>query len=204
MKSFFKNNIKAISFGIHNSKSSVRLSSIKKEGLYFKIKITINSFRKYFLINNDFQSNIYNILAALAILSIYFDISKLNKNIFFKFKAPQGRGDISKIKIFKKKISLIDESYNSNPLSLKSAVLNYDKIETKKKFKKYLLLGDMLELGNHAKKLHESIATTINNTKIDKVYIKGHYMKYMFKKLLPSKKGQVLSNKSQIIELGLE
>ena len=58
----------------------------------------------------------------------------------------------------------------------------------------------MLELGNHAKKLHESIATTINNTKIDKVYIKGHYMKYMFKKLLPSKKGRVLSNKSQIIE----
>ena len=58
----------------------------------------------------------------------------------------------------------------------------------------------MLELGNHAKKFHESIATTINNTKIDKVYIKGHYMKYMFKKLLPSKKGQVLSNKSQIIE----
>ena len=58
----------------------------------------------------------------------------------------------------------------------------------------------MLELGNHAKKLHESIATTINNTKIDKVYIKGHYMKYMFKKLLPSKKGQVLSNKSQIVE----
>ena len=195
-----KNNLKLVSFGIKNRNSKIKFLFIKKEKNHFKLCIKINKFKKYFLVSNNFQSNIYNILAALAILSIYFDISKFNKNIFFKFKAPQGRGDISKIKIFKKKISLIDESYNSNPLSLKSAVLNYDKIETKKKFKKYLLLGDMLELGNHAKKLHESIATTINNTKIDKVYIKGHYMKYMFKKLLPSKKGQVLSNKSQIIE----
>jgi len=63
------------------------------------------------------------------------------------------------------------------------------------------LLGDMLELGKHSKKLHQSIATIINSTKIDKVFIKGHYMKYMFEKLSNSKKGRVLSNKSQIIDL---
>ena len=49
-----------------------------------------------------------------------------------------------------KNINLIDESYNSNPLSLKSAILNFEKIEPKKS-KKYLLIGDMLELGNHSK-----------------------------------------------------
>ena len=40
------------------------------------------------------------------------------------FKTPNGRGDITKIKINKKNLNLIDESYNSNPLSLKSAILN--------------------------------------------------------------------------------
>ena len=133
-------------------------------------------------------------------MSIYVDIFQLNKNIFLRFKVPQGRGDLSKIKIFKKNINLIDESYNSNPLSLKSAVLNYDKIFSKK-FKKYLLLGDMLELGKHSKKLHQSMAAIINKTNIDKVFIKGHYMKYMFEKLSNSKKGRILSNKSQIIDL---
>ena len=133
-------------------------------------------------------------------MSIYIDIFRLDKNIFLKFKVPHGRGDVSKIRIFKKNINLIDESYNSNPLSLKSAVLNYDKVISKK-FKNYLLLGDMLELGKHSKKLHQSIAATINRTKIDKVFIKGHYMKYMFEKLSNSKKGRVLSNKSQIIDL---
>ena len=96
-------------------------------------------------------------------MSIFFDISKIDKNIFMNFKTPDGRGDISKIKINNKNLNLIDESYNSNPLSLKSAILNFDKIKTNKS-KKYLLLGDMLELGKYSKKLHQSIGKTINNT----------------------------------------
>ena len=173
---------------------------IKKKGNHFELCVQFNKLKKYFLVSNDFQNNIYNILAALAVMSIYINIFVLNKNIFLRFKVPQGRGDLSKIRIFKKNINLIDESYNSNPLSLKSAILNYDKIFSKK-CKKYLLLGDMLELGKHSKKLHQSIASIINKTKIDKVFIKGHYMKYMFEKLSSSKKGRILSSKSQIIDL---
>ncbi len=195
-----KNNLRLISFGIKNKNSSVKFLDIKNKGKYFQLYIQVNKLKKYFLVTNNFQNNIYNILAALAIMSIYINILRLNKNTFFKFKVPQGRGDLSKIKIFNKNINLVDESYNSNPLSLKSAILNYDKIISKK-FKKYLLLGDMLELGKHSKKLHQSIAATINKTNIDKVFIKGRFMKLMFEKLSDSKKGRVLSNKSQIIDL---
>ncbi len=195
-----KNNLRFVSFGIKNKNSSVKFLDIKNKGNYFQLYIQINKLKKYFLVSNNFQNNIYNILSALAIMSIYINILKLNKNIFLKFKVPQGRGDLSKIKILKKNINLIDESYNSNPLSLKSAILNYDKIISKK-FKKYLLLGDMLELGKHSKKLHKSIAPIINKTSIDKVFIKGRYMKFMFEKLSDSKKGRVLSDKSQIIDL---
>ena len=195
-----QNKLNLVSFGIKNKNSNVKFLNIKKRGNHFQLCIQFNKLKKYFLVSNNFQSNIYNILAALAIMSIYIDIFRLDKDIFLKFKTPQGRGDISKIRIFKKNINLIDESYNSNPLSLKSAILNYDKIISKK-YKNYLLLGDMLELGKHSKKLHQSIAAIINRTKIDKVFIKGHYMKYMFIKLSNSKKGQVLSNESQIIDL---
>ena len=132
-------------------------------------------------------------------MSIYFDISKLNKNIFLNFEIPKGRGDISRIKIMNKNINLVDESYNSNPLSLKSAILNFEKIESKKS-KKYLLIGDMLELGRHSKKLHKSIAPIINKTKINKVFVKGNNAKLIFQKLSKSKKGRVFHNKSQIIE----
>ena len=152
------------------------------------------------MISNNFQNNIYNILAALSVISINIDISKLKSDIFLNFKTPIGRGDLIKLKIDKKNINLIDESYNSNPLSLKSAILNYDKID-KKDSKKYLLIGDMLELGSHSKKLHQSIAPIINRTKIDKVFVKGKNVVFIFNKLSKHKKGRILYNNSQIIEL---
>ena len=195
-----KKNLKVISFGIKNDKSNVKLIGIKKQGKNFKVEFQLNKSKRYFLLSNNFQNNIYNVLAAIAIMSIYVNIFKLNKNIFINFKTPQGRGDFSKIKVNKKKFNLIDESYNSNPLSLKTAILNYDKINSKKS-KKYLLLGDMLELGNHSKKLHQSIAPIINRTKIDKVFVKGNKATFIFDNLLRHKKGRILYSKSQIINL---
>ena len=46
-----------------------------------------------------------------------------------------------------KNFTLIDESYNANPLSVKNAIENFNSINVYNS-KKYLLLGDMLELGN--------------------------------------------------------
>jgi len=195
-----KKNLKVISFGIKNDKSNIKLIGIKKQGKNFKVEFQLNKSKRYFLLSNNFQNNIYNVLAAIAIMSIYINIFKLNKNIFINFKTPQGRGDFSKIKINKKILNLIDESYNSNPLSLKTAILNFDKINSKKS-KKYLLLGDMLELGNHSKKLHQSIAPIINKTKIDKVFVKGNKATFIFENLLRHKKGRILYSKSQIINL---
>ena len=68
---------------------------------------------------NDNKSNIYNILATLTSINLFEDLSKMDKDIFLNLKSPEGRGDISKIKIKNKYINLVDESYNSNPLSLK-------------------------------------------------------------------------------------
>ena len=195
-----KNNLKVISFGVKSQKSDVKFVNIKREGKNYKINIKTNNLKKFFLISNNFQNNIYNVLAALTVMNIYIDIFKLNKNIFLNFEIPVGRGDFSKVKINNKYINLIDESYNSNPLSLKSAILNYDKIDTNKS-KKYLLLGDMLELGSHSKKLHQSIVPIINQTKVDKVFVKGKNAILIFKRLSKIKKGRVLYSKSQIIEL---
>ncbi len=195
-----KKNLKVISFGIKNKKSNIYLKNINRNGKYFSIDIEYNKLKKSFLISNNFQSNIYNVLGAIAVISIYLNIFTLNKNIFLNFETPDGRGDISRIKIMNKNINLIDESYNSNPLSLQSAIHNFEKIDAKKS-KKYLLIGDMLELGNHSKRLHKSIAPIINKTKINKVFVKGNDAKLIFQKLSRSKKGGILNNKSQIIEL---
>ena len=195
-----KKNLKIISFGIKNKHSDIKLISIKKFINKFKAIIKINNFKTHFFISNDFENNILNILATLSVMSIFFDISKINKNIFMNFKTPDGRGDITKIKINNKNLNLIDESYNSNPLSLKSSILNFDKIKTNKA-KKYLILGDMLELGKYSKKLHQSIGKTINNTAIDKVFVKGNKILFTFNSISKLKRGRILNNNSEIINL---
>ncbi|MDC2997851.1 UDP-N-acetylmuramoyl-L-alanyl-D-glutamate--2,6-diaminopimelate ligase [Candidatus Pelagibacter sp.] len=206
--SFFKlhkkiaenNNINVISFGIKTKKANVKLFNIKKVKKAFKIKVKLNDKFKYFIISNNFQSNIYNILSALSVISIYKNVLKLNEKIFLDFISPAGRGDHSTIKIGNKKINLIDESYNSNPLSLKSALKNYDNIDTKK-YRKYLLLGDMMELGSHSKKLHQSIVPLINETNIDKVFVMGKMVREIFDNIVKVKRGKILKNKSGIFEL---
>ena len=142
----------------------------------------------------------YNILATLASINLYLNVDKLKKDIFLNLKIPDGRGDISKIMLGDKKIFLVDETYNSNPLSLKMAIENFDKIESKKS-KKYLILGDMLELGKHSLKQHKLISKIINKTKIYKVYVIGKYIKETFKGLKSIKKAKILKNKLDIFEL---
>ena len=103
-----------------------------------------------------------------------------------------------KLRLIIKKLNLIDESYNSNPLSLKSAILNFDKIKIDKG-KKYLLLGDMLELGKHSKKLHLSIAKIINNTKLDKVFVIGSNVLFTYNSISKKKKGRILITNHKLL-----
>ena len=97
-------------------------------------------------------------------------------------------------------MTLIDESYNSNPLSLKFALERYDYLY-KKNNKKFLLIGNMLELGKYSKRLHIKIAKYINNSKINKAYVYGDQTKHTFNKLKPQIRGKVLKNKMDIYKL---
>ena len=107
---------------------------------------------------------------------------------------------MTKIQIYKKKIFLVDESYNSNPLSLKLAIKNFDKIKIKNN-KKHLVLGDMLELGKFSKKLHIEVSKTINATTIDSINVIGKYIKETYKNIYNNKKGLILNNTAEMISL---
>ena len=195
-----KNDIKIHSFSTKKNIANIRLENIKKKRSKFELCIVINNKKKYFLTSNNFENNIKNLLAALATISIFKDLSNIDKNIFYNSKTPKGRGDISKIKIGKKNIFLIDESYNANPLSMESAINNFDSINIQKN-KKHLILGDMLELGKHSKRLHKAISNNINYSSIDKVHIFGKHVKETYQNIYKKKKGVVFKESLEIIDL---
>jgi MurE/MurF fusion protein len=195
-----KNNLQILSFSMKNKKASISLISIIKVGSKYKICVKIKNIKKYFNINSSFENDLKNILATILIMSVSINIKSLDKNIFYNYKKPKGRGDVVKIKLFKKLLYLVDESYNSNPLSLKSALKNFEMIKVSNS-KKHLLLGDMLELGKYSKKLHIEIGSNINKMSLKNVNVIGKDIKFTYKKLNRDKRGLIIKNKQQIINL---
>ncbi len=83
--------------------------------------------------------------------------------------------------------TIIDESYNANPVSMEAALEvlgNHDGIKTKRRI---AVLGDMLELGRQSKKYHEGLARPISACKADFVFLVGKEMEYLAK-ILPKEK----------------
>ena len=192
-----KRKLRIISFGIKN-KSDVSLINIKKGKFSSVIYVKYNEKILKFTIKKNLENYIYNILSTLAVISLYFDLEKLDKFFFNDYQFPVGRGDLSIIKLQKKRINLIDESYNSNPLSLQFALNKLNSLNTKSK-RKLILLGDMLELGKYSKKLHIEAAKCINDSKIDKVYVYGKDIIETFNKIKPQKSGKILNSKKDIL-----
>ena len=191
--------LKVISFSKKNNSSNIGLIKIIKKYSKLKLIIRVNNSKKDFIVNQNLKPYLTNILATIAVLSKFFDLNKIDRNIFLNFKIPKARGDTVKIKFKKKSILLTDESYNSNPLSLNFAVKNFDSIKTQKK--KILVLSDMLELGKFSKYLHIKVAKSINKTKINKIYVYGRYVRDLYKNLTKIKQGKILKNKNEIYEL---
>ncbi len=195
-----KKKLKVISFAIKNKFSEIKLLSVKKIKNKYELFININNSKFSFYTKNTNKNNLYNILAAIASIYTFANIKNFKKDVFLNIDIPKGRGDIFNVNFGNKKIYLVDESYNSNPLSLKSSIENFEKIESKKS-KKYMFLGDMLELGKHSIKQHKLISKIINKTKINKVYVIGKYIKETYKGLDPNKKAKILNNKLDMLKI---
>ena len=141
--------------------------------------------------------NIYNVLASIAVLkSLNLNLEN-NINLFSNLRPTEGRGKIYQVKRYSRNFKLIDESYNSNPLSVKIALNNYSRIK-KVNFKKYLLLGDMLELGKKSMFHHKNVSKLINSSDIDKVFVKGEKSIFTYKYLKKAKRGNILQTNEDV------
>jgi UDP-N-acetylmuramoyl-tripeptide--D-alanyl-D-alanine ligase len=125
--------------------------------------------------------NAYNFLAAVTVaLSAGLSASAI-KGAVKNIKAVAKRLDVKNYK----NVMLIDDTYNANPLSMKSAI---DLLKDITKYKrKIVLLGDMFELGGDAVKLHEALAANIKKSGVTEVYTIGRLMKNLDAKLEKSK-----------------
>ena len=163
LKSVKKNFIKNITYGF---KGKVDIKGNKKS---ISNQIEINGLDKIISVALPLlgHSNLSNYLAAVSIaLSIGLskkDIIKQTKTL----KSIKGRLVEKKFK----ECTIIDDTYNSNPESVRSALKVLKEYDQRSN--KILVIGDMLELGKNSEELHKALAKDIDSYKINEVYTIG-------------------------------
>ncbi len=106
------------------------------------------------------------------------------------FKEIEGR-----FKTIKKgNLTIIDDTYNSNPISLKNLI---DVLNTFKE-KKVVVIGDMLELGQHSEKLHREIGQYLLSSNIDKIYLYGKEVRFIKDVIGDKKFVKLFSSKEEL------
>ena len=148
-----KRGVRLFSYGI-NEKSDFSATGIKLED--GKLKFKVNR-RLIFTLSTLGKHNVYNALAAVAIGRILgLSLSEIAFRLA-NFDFPKGRLKFIKLRGLK----FIDDTYNSNPLSLNNALIALESIKCKGR--KILIMGDMLELGEQKELLHRQVAGSITN-----------------------------------------
>ena len=88
----------------------------------------------------------------------------------------KGRGERHDVALADGSFTLIDDSYNANPTSMKSAFAVLARCKVAAGGRRIAVLGDMLELGDEAAALHAKLATPLAAAGIDLAFTCGPNM----------------------------
>ncbi len=112
--------------------------------------------------------SIYNGLSAAAV-AIYFGLSgsRIKKALEGFKPSSSKRMEV----ISRKGILIINDTYNSNPDSVKLGLETVCKYKTSGK--KHIVLGDMLEMGSASKNEHQEVGKLVKKMKFDNLYTFG-------------------------------
>jgi len=159
---------KRITFGLVDN-ADVSAENIKnrgRKGISFTLRT--GSFKDEIHLSVAGEHNIYNALAAAAsswALGIeYPDICEG----LATFKPISGRMEIFQLK---NAAYIINDTYNANPASVREALKSLK--DLRGKHDSAVILGDMLELGEHAYEMHEAIGSLMADTGVGTIFLRG-------------------------------
>ena len=130
---------------------------------------------------------VVNSLAVLAAVKVLGGDLGLAGLALARFSVPEGRGRQRRIVLPQGSFELIDESHNASPVAVGAALAVLAAAETGTQGRRIAVLGDMLELGSQAPRLHAALAADIVARDIDLVFTAGANMAHLNAALPPSR-----------------
>ncbi len=117
-----------------------------------------------------------NALAAVAVATVFGLNQEEIKEGLSKVEAVGGRSHI----IQKDKLTIVDDCYNANPVSMKAAI----DLLTMANTRKVAILGDMFELGEREKEFHAEVGSYAVTKNIDCIICVGKLSRNMYEAAL--------------------
>lgn len=152
------------------TKDEVEKYAVTKAGTTFTLDKKHYTFP--FLLPQEVGTSLIMCKGVVQYLNLSFDSS------FLGLTLPPGRGSVF---AGVKKTTLIDSTYNANLGSIKAMLSMFAQIPEKKK---WVVIGDMLELGEEEKEEHEKLAESLSTMEVEKIMLVGSLVgKYTYPQL---------------------
>ncbi len=113
------------------------------------------------------------------------------------FRPPRGRGQRHRLARPGGGVTLIDESYNANPASMRAALTLLETAPGRR----LAALGDMLELGAQAPALHAALAGPVATAGVDRVFTVGASMRHLHDALAPAVRGPHAERAAELLPI---
>ncbi len=132
---------------------------------------------------------VLNSLAVLATVSVLGADLALAALALAGLVPARGRGARIALEVAGGAVTLIDESYNANPASMRAALALLGQTAVGARGRRIAVLGDMLELGPRGPDLHRGLAEAVMTHHVDLVFCSGPLMRALWDALPESRHG---------------
>jgi len=189
--------LRVVSFG-EGVEASARLLKLSQQAESASVEADILGERVLFKLNTAGKHQVLNALAVLTAAKLAgADLARCALSLA-QWKPGDGRGARRRIRLDpidpKSAFLLLDESYNANPASVAAALETLSLAQpsptpTGRAGRRIAVLGDMLELGDNADRLHAAIADAPHMSAVDMVFACGPHCKTLYDAVPKKKRG---------------
>jgi UDP-N-acetylmuramoyl-tripeptide--D-alanyl-D-alanine ligase len=170
---------KVATFGA-NGLADGRLLRFEPEGEGARVRAAINGREISFSLGAPGLHMAQNAVGVLlAVDALGADVERAAAALA-EFSAPKGRGARIALHSADGAFTLIDESYNANPTSMRAALALLGATEPGPGGRRIAVLGDMLELGPAGPQEHVGLTGELARHKVDLLYCAGPLMRDLF------------------------
>jgi len=192
-----------LTFGEHEA-ADARLLDVSLEGDHSMIEASILGRQVTYRLGAPGKHLAMNSLAVLlAARSSGLSLDTAMASLAF-FQAPSGRGERLNLETQHGGFTVIDESYNANPTSMRAALALAGAMPTQGEGRHIAVLGDMLELGPDEASWHAGLAEDVSRNEIDLVFASGPLMKSLYEALPDARRGAWREAASELEPLVLD